>query len=253
MKGDKKDEIAQLAITFNELLSDLEIAFRNQEDFVSNASHELRTPLSVMISECDYVLSQDRSKEEYVKHLAEIESDLKKLNTLLNNLLELAQMKRDNSIALSRVRIDEVVFNSIFQIKSKYPGRKIVPKIEYPENENDLFINGNEGLLTLAFNNLLDNACKFSSEEITVGFLITDNFINLTFEDNGIGIPQVEIEDIYRPFSRASNVKYIGGFGIGLSLVSKIMEIHNAEMTIKSEVNRGTSIEIIFRHYAGQF
>ena len=143
-----------------------------------------------------------------------------------------------------------MVFNSIFQIKNKYPGRKIIPKIDYPENENDLFISGNEGLLTLAFNNLLDNACKFSSEEIIVGFLITDNFINLTFEDKGIGIPQVEINDIYRPFSRASNVKFIGGFGIGLSLVSKIMEIHNAEMTIKSEVNRGTSIEIIFRHYA---
>jgi signal transduction histidine kinase len=248
-EGDKKDEIAQLAITFNEMLSDLEIAFRNQEDFVSNASHELRTPLSVMISECDYVLSQDRTKEEYVKHLTEVESDLKKLNSLLNNLLELAQLKRDKSIALSRVRIDEVVFNSIFQIKNKYPGRKIVPKIEYPENENDLFINGNEGLLTLAFNNLLDNACKFSAEEITVGFLITDNFINLTFEDNGIGIPQVEIDDIYRPFSRASNVKFIGGFGIGLSLVSKIVEIHDAEMTINSEVNRGTRIEIIFRHY----
>jgi len=251
-EGDKKDEIAQLAITFNELLSDLEIAFRNQEDFVSNASHELRTPLSVMISECDYVLSQDRSNEEYVKHLAEIETDLKKLNTLINNLLELAQMKRDKPIALSRVRIDEVVFNSIFQVKNKYPGRKIVPKIEYPENENDLFINGNEGLLTLAFNNLLDNACKFSSEEITVGFLITDEFINLKFEDNGIGIPQVEIEDIYRPFSRASNVKFIGGFGIGLSLVSKIIEIHNAEMKIKSEINSGTCIEIVFRHYTEQ-
>ena len=68
-EGDKKDEIAQLAITFNEMLSDLEIAFKNQEDFVSNASHELRTPLTVMIGESDYMLSHEREKEEYLNHL----------------------------------------------------------------------------------------------------------------------------------------------------------------------------------------
>lgn len=247
--GDGKDEIARLAITFNEMLTDLEIAFRNQEDFVTNASHELRTPLSVMISECDYVLSQNRTKKEYAEHLAEIESNLKKLNSLLNNLLELAQVKRDKTIDLTRLRVDEVLFNSIVETKIKYPSRKIVPKIQYPENENDLLILGNEGLLTLAFHNLLDNACKFSADDIIAGIVIKNNFIHLSIEDRGIGIPDVEINNIYRPFSRASNVRFIGGFGIGLSLVARIMEIHNAEMTIKSELNKGTLIEIIFRQF----
>lgn len=160
-EGNKKDELAQLAMTFNQMLSDLEIAFKNQVDFVSNASHELRTPLTVMIGENDYVLSHKRSEEDYLKYISDTNSDLRKINELINNLLELAQIGRNSTITLKNVRIDEVIYNAISHIKVKYPGRKIIPKILYPEIENALLINGNEGLLTIAFQNLLDNACKF--------------------------------------------------------------------------------------------
>jgi signal transduction histidine kinase len=250
-EGDKKDEIAQLAMTFNQMLSDLEIAFKNQEDFVSNASHELRTPLSVMISENDYILSHERGKEDYIKHISGATTDLKGINTLLNNLLELAQVNRNSTIAFSKVRIDEIIFNSIYKVKTKYQGRKIVPKILYPENENDLLIYGNEGLLTIAFQNLLDNACKFSDDDIIIDFIITDNYINTIISDKGIGIPSHELMSIYRPFARASNVKFIGGFGIGLALVSKIFELHKATIEIKSIVNEGTHIDILFRRNVG--
>jgi signal transduction histidine kinase len=250
-EGNRKDELAQLAITFNEMLINLEIAFKNQEDFVSNASHELRTPLTVMIGESDYILSHENKKEDYINHISGIITDLKKLNSLLNNLLELAQLNRNNSIVFSKVRIDEIIFNSIYQLKTKYQGRKIVPKILYPENENDLVINGNEGLLTIAFKNLLDNACKFSNDDVIIEFVITDNYINIIVSDTGVGIPSNELERIYRPFARASNVKYIGGFGIGLSLVAKIMELHKAVMDIKSELYEGTRIDLLFRRYSG--
>lgn len=250
-EGKRKDEIEQLAITFNEMLSDLEVAFKNQEDFVSNASHELRTPLTVMIGESDYILSHERKNEDYVNHISGIITDLKKLNALLSNLLELAQANRDKTIVFSKVRIDEIIFNSIYQIKTKYQGRRIVPKILYPESENDLVINGNDGLLTIAFNNLLDNACKFSNDDIIIEFVITDNYINIIVSDSGIGIPSNELGSIYRPFKRASNVKYIGGFGIGLSLVAKIMELHKAVMDVNSKENEGTRFELIFRRYSG--
>ena len=111
-EGNRKDEIDQLAITFNEMLTNLGIAFKNQEDFVSNASHELRTPLTVMIGESDYFLSRERNKEDYINHISGLVNDLKKLNALLNSLLELAQINRDTSIVFSNVRIDEIVFIS---------------------------------------------------------------------------------------------------------------------------------------------
>jgi len=246
-EGNRKDEIDQLAITFNELITNLEIAFKNQKDFVSNASHELRTPLTVMISESDYILSRKRKAEEYVQHISGLVNDLKTLNSLINSLLELAQINRDNSIQLSSVRIDEIIYNSIHQVKTKYQGRKIIPKIEYPENENDLLVNGNSGLLEIAFKNLLDNACKFSNEDVGVEFQMTDKNIKIIISDKGVGIPSNEINSIYHPFQRASNVKFIGGFGIGLSLVNKIIELHDAELNVISAENEGTRFEILFK------
>jgi signal transduction histidine kinase len=246
-EGDRKDELDQLSVTFNEMLSDLEVAFRNQEDFVSNASHELRTPLSVMISETDYFLSRERKSDEYVNHITELIRDLKKINTLLNSLLELAQVNKDKSIVFTPVRIDEIVFDAIQHIKNKYPEHKIIPKIQYPDNEKDLIISGNEGLLDISFKNILDNACKFSNEDVLVGFDISSEHINVLVSDSGTGIPEAEIQNIWEPFKRGSNVKFIGGFGIGLTLVARIMELHDAEINIKSKVNKGTEISIQFR------
>jgi signal transduction histidine kinase len=246
-EGKGKDEIDHLAITFNEMLTNLEIAFKNQEDFVSNASHELRTPLTVLISEGDYILSRERNQEEYIKHISGTITDLKRINTLLNSLLELAQLNKDRSLAFSNVRIDEIVFNAVYNMKTKYPGRKIIPKIHYPENSSDLVIYGNDGLLQIAFKNLLDNACKFSTEEVIIDFEITDKTISVRVIDSGIGIPSQELESVSRPFKRGSNVKFIGGFGIGLSLVAKIMELHGALFNVKSKENEGTQIEVIFK------
>lgn len=245
-EGNKKDEIAQLAITFNEMLTKLEIAFKNQEDFVANASHELRTPLSIMIVESDYILSKEQNAEQYKNHISNLVMDLKKLNTQLNSLLELAQINQDSSIQLSSIRIDEIVFNAIHQIKGKYADRKIIPVIQYPENENELLVHGNAGMLEMAFQNLMDNACKFSDEDVIIQFEIKDHFIKITIADKGIGIPLDEIESIYKPFNRASNVRFKSGFGIGLALVAKIFELHNVDFKVHSTENKGTSFELTF-------
>lgn len=246
-EGDRKDEIAQLAITFNEMLSDLEVAFKNQEEFVSNASHELRTPLTVMISESDYILRHERNTEEYVKHISGLVADLKNMNGLINSLLELAQVNRDRKPEFSNVRIDETVFNAIRQVRNKYQDRKIIPKIQYPDNQNELIIKGDEGLLTVAFRNILDNACKFSTAAIEVEFSNTPGIVNITISDKGIGIPSSELGSVYLPFKRASNVKYIGGFGVGLSLVARIMELHNADFNLQSSENQGTQFKLKFK------
>jgi signal transduction histidine kinase len=246
-EGNSKDEIAQLAITFNEMLSNLEIVFRNQEDFVSNASHELRTPLTVMIVEADYLLSRERLPEEYKKHLSGLITDLKEFNFLLNNLLELAHVNRDNNIQLTAVRIDEIIYDAIHQVKNRYQGRKIIPKIQYTEAETDLLINGNSGLLTIAIKNLIENACKFSDNDVIIDFDISVKFIKVTISDKGIGIPPDELGSIYEPFKRASNVKFKGGFGIGLSLVAQIMELHDVDMKVYSAENEGTKFELLFK------
>lgn len=246
-EGNRKDEIEQLAITFNEMLSDLEQVFKSQDEFVSNASHELRTPLAIMIAESDYMLSRERTPEEYAKHISALTNDLRELNLLVNSLLELAHLNRNNSVSKSVIRIDELIFTAIRAIKIKYPGRKILPKIDYSENEQDLFIAGNTGLLEIAFKNLIDNACKFSHDEILVAISISEKQVILTISDHGIGIPDHETGRILEAFNRGSNAKYIGGFGIGLTLVAKIIELHEAQFKISSIENEGTSIELKFK------
>jgi signal transduction histidine kinase len=246
-EGKKQDEIEQLAITFNRMLSDLELVFKNQEEFVSNASHELRTPLAVMIAESDYILSRKREPHEYMEHTVRMTEDLRKLNFLINSLLELAQLNTEKKISQSQIRIDEIIFGAIQSSKEKYPGRKILPKIEYSENEEEFLINGNHGLLEIAFKNLIDNACKFSSGDVEIKIMRRGNVIVIEIEDHGVGIPESEIEKIYKPFIRATNAKFIGGFGIGLSIVAKIMELHNSEIRVSSILNRGTCFELKFK------
>jgi len=76
--------------------------------------------------------------------------------------------------------------------------------------------------------------------------MIQEKHIKVVISDRGIGIPEDELNSIYLPFKRASNVKFKSGFGIGLSLVHKILELHNATLNVTSIVNEGTSIEMVF-------
>ncbi|MDD4031756.1 MAG: HAMP domain-containing sensor histidine kinase [Bacteroidales bacterium] len=245
-EGNKKDEIAQLSITFNELLANLEMVFKAQAEFVSNASHELRTPLTVMIGETDYILMKPRSSNEYCEHLNNLSADLKRLNSLINSLLELAQINRDNTMQILSVRVDEIIHSVILQIKPHYPQRKIILKMVYPDNEDDLLMDGDPGLLNIAFKNLIDNACKFSDKEVVIEIRLTEAEIKILISDKGVGIPSEEIRNIFKPFCRASNVKFMSGFGIGLSLVAKIVELHHGSINVLSKTNEGTRFELIF-------
>jgi len=246
-EGRGKDEIEQLAITFNGMLSELELAFKSQDQFVSNASHELRTPLTVMIAESDYVLSKSLTREEYIDHISRLVADLRKMNQLINGMLELAHLNRNKNILFPDLRIDEPVINAVQSVKAKYPDRKIHLKIEYPENEDNLFIKGNSEMLEMAFRNLLDNALKFSKDEIEVMVKPTGKNINVRITDHGIGIPYDDIIKILKPFERGKNVGYIDGWGVGLSIVKQIAELHTALIEIKSKENDGTSVELIFK------
>ena len=245
-EGKRQDEIEQLAITFNRMLSDLEKAFKSQDEFVSNASHELRTPLAIMIAESDYILSRTRKTEEYTTHISGLVEDLRKMNTLINSLLELAHLSGHENIQMTDLRIDELIFNAIQSTKSKYPGRKIMPKIEYSDNENDLIIYGNQGLLDIALKNLFENACKFSSGDVEVKISMVEEAISVCITDHGVGIPEDQIGNIFNAFNRSTNVKYIGGFGIGLSIVARIMKLHAVEIKVDSMINQGTQFELLF-------
>ncbi|HPT30339.1 MAG TPA: HAMP domain-containing sensor histidine kinase [Prolixibacteraceae bacterium] len=246
-EGKGKDEIEQLAVTFNQLLSRLEQVFRSQDQFVSNASHELRTPLAVMMAETDYILNRESTKEELNAHIKGMNRDLQKLNRLISGLLELTQLENETQVVFSEIRMDELLLEVIRLNKVKFPDRKIIPVFHYPETENDLIINGNTGLLTTVFMNLIENACKFSTGEVEVSLYPVPGMLSISVRDSGIGIPEGEIRDVFKPFKRGSNAKQIAGSGIGLSLVARIAELHNADIEVNSSAGQGTTFRMHFK------
>ncbi len=245
-EGKGKDEIEQLAMTFNEMLANLEVAFRNQQEFVSNASHELKTPVSVMIAESDYFLQGQHSEAEYRHYLTGMKEDLRKLGVHLNSLLDLAQVNSGRDILMTNVRLDEILYDAVRDVKSRYQNRKIITRVQFPENEAELIVSANPGLLQIAIKNIIDNACKFSEDDVMAELQQADGRLCITVTDQGIGIPGNEINDIYKPFNRATNARYKSGFGIGLSLVAKILELHNATIKVESKENSGARFSMLF-------
>ena len=247
--GKGNDEIAVLAKTFNLMLEKLEKSFKMQENFVSNASHEIRTPLTLIKGQLEIILQKDRNPEYYKNKLNSMLDDIKKLNDISNQLILLANVCKDESnFRFEPVRIDEI----IWQLRSDYENKSNLNKIDFaigrlPDDDKKLTILGNEILLKSAFSNIIDNAIKYSDNAlVTIKLNIFEEHINIIITDKGIGIPQKDINNIFQAFYRAENVMQIPGSGIGLSIVSRILEIHNAEIKVKTKINHGTSFIMKF-------
>lgn len=246
-EGNGTDEIAQLAITFNQMLERLESAFEMQKSFVSNASHELRTPLTSVIGQIEVSLMATRTEEEYKAILESVLEDIKNLNTLSNGLLALARMNSDNlKIVLSSVRIDEVLWETREELLAKRKDYNISIQFKEPiEDEKELTVLGNQHLLKTAFFNLMDNAYKYSTDKaLEIYLIVKGNYIVTDFADHGIGIGKEDMEKIFQPFFRGNNVKNTSGHGLGLSLTEKIIHLHSGTISIDSRLNKGTKVTV---------
>lgn len=241
-----KDEIADLANTFNEMISRLEMSFETQHNFVSNASHELNTPLTSIIGEADYALSKQMTVEQYAGSMASILSQAERLRDITKGLLELARSGFMENFSMEMVRLDEVIYNVQKIVKQVYPKTKIeVDYSLYPEDSDKLAIQGNPHLIELAISNIVLNSCKYSGGKVvTIAMAVAENYVVIIVKDNGIGIPQKDMVHIFDPFFRASNVKGTGGYGIGLPLTKNILKVHSGSIEINSKENEGTEVVV---------
>ncbi|WP_421826193.1 HAMP domain-containing sensor histidine kinase [Larkinella sp.] len=245
--GRPKDELAKLAATFNEMLERLEQAFILQKNFVSHASHELLTPLTVMMGQVDVALMQPRKEYEYKQALESVLEEGKKMNNLVNGLLELARVNADAAtLSFKPVRVDEVLWQGRSRLLQKNEEYRI--DIEYeklPGNEEELIVMGEESLLQMAFQNLIENGCKYSKDRhMVVTLNAGEDDIRLTFTDHGYGIPPEDIPHLFEPFFRSETTSGIIGHGIGLALTHRIITIHKGQIRVESEIGKGTSVEV---------
>lgn len=249
-EGNGKDELAELAITFNNMLERLGKSFELQQNFVASASHELRTPLTSIIGNIEVSLSRQRSAEEYKIVLKTVLEEAERLHNLSDGLLNIALASSDvSNIKMEYLRIDETLEESKNTVQTQMPESKMDLNFEnLPFNSDDLLIWGNKSLLTIAFENLFENANKFSGNKpVSIKLVYAHNVIQIIISDSGIGIPENELSNVMQPLYRAENARSFSGSGIGLSLSQKIILLHSGTLNIETEQDKGTVVKVLFK------
>ncbi|MDU0372826.1 ATP-binding protein [Hymenobacter endophyticus] len=245
-EGNGTDEIAQLARTFNHMLGGVEQAFESQKSFLSNASHELRTPLASVLGTLETAYAYDTTLPEAKHSIGSAVEEIKKLIALTNGLLSLAKVT-DPAFQQQPVRLDECLTQALEACQSRYPGREL--RLEFgklpPEVEDMFMVRGNEQLLTTALLNLLDNACKYSTGPVRVSLgYLTAATLRVQVQDQGIGMEPHELARIYEPLYRAGSASTASGYGIGLPMTRKIVQVHGGEIRLTSQPNQGTTATV---------
>ncbi|MCE6987900.1 HAMP domain-containing sensor histidine kinase [Dyadobacter sp. CY323] len=245
----QKDEIGRLTTTFNKLLDRIETAFQMQKIFVANVSHELKNPLTKIRSQLEVSMLKERNTADYQVTIRSVLEDIEELAQLSNTLLELAKVSEDQRDLLTEtVRVDELLLDCRQNLAVANPTYNILLNFdELPEDDTWLELIGNSTLLKTAFLNLMDNACKFSDDHlVSVSLHPTRGQLSLAFSDNGKGIPKDDQSLVFQPFYRSDNTASIKGYGIGLSLVERIVKLHNGNIVIQSNIPKGTTFRINF-------
>lgn len=240
----EQDELTRLARTFNRMLERLEASFEGQRTFVSNASHELRTPLTATIGEIQVLLARDRPAEAYREGLASVLNELQQLKLLINNLLELSQTSI-GAYSTDDIRLDELLWEVREAVPPTQRHRVKIQLDELPADAELLELRGNRQLLGRALTNLVDNALKYSGElPVLLRFRYEAGRRRIQVQDQGIGIEEKALTNIFQPFFRADNARHISGHGMGLALATKIIELHGGTLRITSTLGHGTLAEV---------
>jgi signal transduction histidine kinase len=231
--GDQNDEFAQLGDRFNQMLDRLQKSFLAQKAFVSHASHELRTPLTSITGQIQVSLLADDSPEDLKKMIQSVLDDVKQLNKLSNNLLDLTSINSTSSdTRMSLINILDKLSRVRDEALKKNPSSQVLINFDVIE-DNIPELMGNPSLLYTAFYNLIENGVKYSPDQtVQVSVLNNTDDIILQFLNQSANLSSEDLKNIFDPFKRGSNSKSIKGHGVGLSLVKGIVEMHGGTINV---------------------
>ena len=238
-------------IIFFKDLTDIIKVQKLKSDFVANVSHELRTPLQSIKLGLETINNGHASKdlESQKKILPVVLQQTSRMESIVNDLLSLSRIELQEHIRPSeKVDLNEIISHSIDLNKEII--KKNNMSCSFDKQSDNIKINGDRNRLIEVFNNLIDNAIKYSekNKKIKITTKSKDNNFHAIVEDEGIGISKENIPQITERFFRVNPAKSkeVGGTGLGLAIVKHIVNQHRAEMSITSELNKGTSISLVF-------
>ncbi len=243
-----KDEVGALADDFNRMaeavenhIGDLTETAERQRLFIGGVTHEFKTPLTTVILNADTLQNAYMDEEEKQTALSYIERQCKWLERMAQKLLKLITLKQDIELKPSSVpQLFERVEESVAETLRQRDTRLI------SDCKMDT-LNMDADLMQSVLINLVDNASKASAKVQSVTMRAYDDVIEVS--DQGMGIPQSEIDRITEPFYVVdkSRSKKLGGSGLGLALVKEIVNAHGAELEIESSVGEGTTMRVRFK------
>lgn len=243
-----KDELKDLALTFNEMLNRLELYMNQQKQFVSDASHELRTPIAIIQGYTEMLERWGKDDpailEESINSLSQETANMK---DLLEKLLFLSRSdKKTLKVDKEPFNLSDLCYEVIKETGFIDDEHDIVSKIT-----DNVFVPGDRGLIKELIRILMDNALKYTPEggTITLGCNISKQNVILSIQDTGIGIAREHIPHLFERFYRIDEArnKSTGGTGLGLAIAEQIVKVHGAQISVTSEINQGTSFLIFFK------
>jgi signal transduction histidine kinase len=234
------DEIEQLVTTFNFMLDKLDDSFKKIKRFSNDVSHELKTPLTVIRGEIELGLRKDRTNKEYKQILHTTLEETKQLQELINSLLFLSKAnKKEMKEKFEYLELDEIVTDVISSNKQLIKQKNI--KFEFKEFDSTSCY-GHPLLLKILVGNIIENSIKYSHKNSTVDIYLHNN--TLKIKDYGIGIQKQDIDNIFDRFYRIDEFRGRGGYGLGLSIVKSISQLHGFKIDVNSNYNEFTEFII---------
>ena len=250
-----KGELGELAESLNTMADELQQKMENlkrldrvRTDFVANVSHELKTPLTLIKGYIETLQNEeidDREKSD--KFISIIKKHSDRLGYMIDDLLSLSELELSRD-CVNRIEFDlKEVVNEI----SLGFGRALAEKkqtLSVNTKGDDFSIRADRNKIEQVFANLIDNAIKYTKESGLIDILLCDQgrTIDVTVQDNGIGIPKEHRDRVFERFYRVDKARSrdLGGTGLGLSIVKHIILAHNGKITIESELNKGTKVSV---------
>ena len=232
------DEIKIVAKSFNRSLEKISMQTNALKDFIANASHELKTPLMEISSEIDYSLKSQNYKEG----LDNLKNDIKRMDSLLENLILITKIDADTKLKTKKVAIDKLIVHIMNHLSKQYKDKKI----SFDMSEiHEIYKEANKPSVEMILNNLIENAFKYSKTCGKIAIILDKHHISV--KDNWIWIAKKNIEKIWDRFWQEDESKTEdNSFWVWLYIVKRLVQLHDWQIEVESKKWKGTTFTILF-------